>query len=245
MFVVRIDRRQVMAIGLALFFVGVVMAGEAWTSRRAVQGSAELAEAGRYLRGRVVAVDPGHGGHDPGAVVGSTLEKDLVLAISLKLQAVLEQQGATVVMTRTRDVSLGGAIRTDLGRRVNLAKEQGANVYVSIHANKDSCRCWGAQTFYQKDGKPAGRELATAIQGQLRRLTPTTRSALAADYYVLREFPAPAAMVEVGFLTDPRERARLLDPGYQQTVVTAVALGLADFFRAQVPEAAAQGSIGR
>ena len=241
----RFALRQVALAGLALFLLGL-LARTAWTGRPAVAAmQAQLSDSGRYLKGVVVIVDPGHGGHDPGAVVDGTLEKHIVLDIAQSLKGMLEQHGAKVVLTRDSDRSLGGPIREDLSRRVAMIKDHKAAVYVSIHANKDSCNCWGAQTFYQKKGMPAGKNLAEAIQGQLRRLTPTTRVALAADYYVLRTSPVPAAMVEVGFLTNAKEKAQLQDPAYQRTVATAVALGLADFFKGQVPQADAGGSIGQ
>lgn len=240
----RVFPRQVVIIGL-VFLLVMAVAYTATAQRQAGQVQAELASSGRYLKGTVVIVDPGHGGEDPGAVVGETLEKNIVLQVSLQLKQVLEQQGVTVVLTRAEDRSLGGPIREELGKRVALADQHKAHVYVSIHANKDSCNCWGAQTFYQKDGLPAGKELAFAIQSQLKELTPTTRGALPADYFVLRNSPVPAAMVEVGFLTNAREHRQLQDPAYQRTVASAIALGLADFFKAQVPDANAGGSVGR
>ncbi|MDB4896110.1 MAG: N-acetylmuramoyl-L-alanine amidase [Firmicutes bacterium] len=236
--------RQAAIAGLALLLMAAVVR-TAWTGARTVMVDAQLKDAGRWLRGRVLVLDPGHGGDDPGAVVRGTLEKHLVLEIGLTLKRLLEEQGATVVMTRDEDVDLGGPIREELGRRVALVGQHGAHVYVSIHANKDGCNCWGAQTFYQKDGMPAGQELALAIQNRLRKLTPTTRVALPANYFVLRTSPVAAAMVEVGFLTNAHEQGQLKDPAYQRTLATAMALGLADFFRSQVPEGRAEGGIGR
>lgn len=235
--------RQVAVAGLALFLVGL-LARTALTARMTTAVQADLEGARPWLAGMVIIVDPGHGGDDPGAVVGDTLEKKLVLEIGLKLKETLEAEGAKVILSRDTDVSLGGPIREELGKRVALIEKHNANVYVSIHANKDGCNCWGAQTFYQKNGLPQGKELAVAIQNQLRRLTPTTRVALPADYFVLRTAPVPAAMVEVGFLTNAKERGRLQDGAYQKTVAAAIALGLADYFRGRAPGAKAEGSVG-
>lgn len=236
--------RQVAIAGLALFLLSVTVR-VVLSARETVAAAADLTAAGQYLKGMVIVVDPGHGGWDPGAVVGDTEEKFIVLDIAKQLKAMLEQQGARVVLTREDDSTFSRRIREDLARRVALVEEHKANLYVSVHANKDGCKCWGAQTFYQRNGAPAGKELAAAIQNQLRRLTPTTRVALAADYYVLRTSPVPAAMVEVGFLTHAPERERLKDPTYQGTVASAIALGLADYLRSQVPDARAKGSIGQ
>ncbi len=240
----RVLSRQVAAAGLALFVL-IMMVRAAWTEARSVMVRAELDQAARWLRGAVIVLDPGHGGDDPGAVVGKTLEKTLTLQIAFQLKQVLEAQGARVILTRSRDEDLGGPIREELARRVALVDRHKAHIFVSVHANKDHCRCWGAQTFYQKDGMPAGQQMALLIQRRLREMTPTTRSALPADYFVLRTSPVPSAMVEVGFLTHEPERRRLMEPDYQQTLARAIALGLADFFRSQVPEAESQGHIGR
>lgn len=236
--------RQVAMVGLA-FMLLVLLTGRVWTHYQATHVVVHLGDGARWLREAVVVVDPGHGGDDPGGVVQGALEKGIVLEIGKALQQVLEANGARVVMTRSTDVNLGGRLREELRRRVALVDQHKAHVYVSIHANKDRCNCWGAQTFYQGDGKAEGKLLAVAIQDQLRRSTPTTRVPLSADYFVLRNSPVPAAMVEVGFLTNAQEMARLKDPSYQRTLATAIALGVSDFFRNQIPEAKAGGSIGK
>lgn len=221
--------RQATLVGLVVFFLGTAvrvawLAGEPY---RAATAELRLAEA--ELQGLVIVVDPGHGGDDPGAVVKGTREKEITLNVSLMLKQLLEQYGAKVVMTRTTDEDLGGKIREELAKRVALVEQNGGHLYISVHANRDTCYCWGAQTFYQKGGMAEGKALATAIQGRLRELTPTTRQALAADYFVLRTAPVPATVVEVGFLTNEKEHARLLDPAYQRTLATAIALGIVDF----------------
>lgn len=236
--------RQVALLGLVFCLVSAVAHGW-WDHRKAAMVLADLSEATRWLQGAVIVVDPGHGGADPGAVVSGTEEKGIVLQIALSLKQMLEQQGATVILTRSKDEDLGGRIKEELAKRVQIVGQHQAMAFVSVHANKDSCRCWGAQTFYQRNGAPAGKELALAIQNRLRKLTPTTRTALAADYFVLRTSPAPAAMVEVGFLSDGAERQRLKDPAYQRTLAAAVTLGIADFFRSQAPDANAGGSLGK
>jgi N-acetylmuramoyl-L-alanine amidase len=236
--------RLIVSVGLALGLL-IFMGQTVWTAGVIIRTDAQLKQAGKWLRGTVILVDPGHGGDDPGAVVGETLEKGIVLSIAKALKQELEAQGAKVVLTRDSDVSLGGPMREELGRRVALVNEHKANLFVSIHANKDRCNCWGAQTFYQKSGMPAGQQLAEALQNQLKRLTDTTRSALPANYFVLRTSPVPAAMVEVGFLTNAKERGLLQDVAYQTRLAKAVTLGLADFIRSQVPEAKAEGLIGR
>ncbi|NLN28451.1 MAG: hypothetical protein GX161_09550 [Firmicutes bacterium] len=186
--------------------------------------------------GRVVVIDPGHGGADPGAVAASgLLEKDVTLAIALHLERLLQGAGVHVVLTRRDDTDLAdphAAVRKtqDLTRRVAVARG-GADLFVSLHANSSPSPLWsGAQTFYSP-GRAPDRRLAERIQARLVSLLgPNRRRAAAADYYVLRESPVPAALVEVGFLSHPEESARLGSPAYQRRVAEAIYLGILDYF---------------
>lgn len=224
---------------LVAFLVGLVGRTVVFASRGMV-AAGEWDGQRQWVAGRVIVLDPGHGGDDPGVVVGSIREKEITLPIAIKTKEVLEAQGAKVVLTRDRDIDLGGKIREELGKRVQLATDHKAEIYVSIHANKLNCNCWGAQTFYQRGGAPQGKALAFALQNQLRKWTPTTRTALEADYFVLRTAPVPATLVEVGFLSSSREAASLQDSAYQGLVANAIALGIADYFKEVGPPAGAE-----
>lgn len=183
----------------------------------------------------VVVVDPGHGGWDPGAVVDGVREKEITLQVALLVKEMLEERDARVILTREDDTHFARSVREDLRQRVALVAEHQADIYLSLHANKDRCNCWGAQTFYQKGGLPEGKILAMAIQNRLRALTETTRYALPADYYVLRNSQVPATIVEMGFLSNPSERERLQQPEYQRTVARAIAEGV-EAYRRQIAE---------
>src|SRR5581483_12114454 len=101
------------------------------------------------LAGKVIVVDPGHGGRDPGAIANGVNEKDVNLAMGMDLKAVLESRGARVVMTRTSDVALGPNTDADLQARVNAAQSAHANAFVSIHANSTPNHDYtGATTYY-------------------------------------------------------------------------------------------------
>jgi len=239
------ERGWLRAAAWGLLLVATLLSGTLGYYRaQAALRQMQLAEAARWLEGRVIVVDPGHGGHDPGAVVAGTEEKGLVLSIALVLKEMLQERGATVILTRETDMHLDPVIRRDLARRAELAERYNADALVSIHANKDTCHCWGAQTFHQR-GDEIGKELAEAIQAQMRRLTPTTREVLPANFYLLRTARVPSALVEVGFLSHPEEVRWLQQPKYQRTLAEAMVLGLADFFRRQVPPARSEGELGR
>ena len=191
------------------------------------------------LSGKTFAIDAGHGGADGGAVSKQgVIEKDLNLAIALYLRDYLQQAGAVVVMTREGDYDLASDdVRTfrkrktaDLLRRVSLIKESNPYAVISIHMNSiPSSKWFGAQTFYHPNNHPDSRVLATFIQDEIKRnLENTTRIANTAEtVYVLKAIEnIPTALVEVGFLSNPGEAARLADAEYQRQVAASIYEGI-------------------
>lgn len=194
------------------------------------------AAAGAPLAGFTVAVDPGHGGYDGGARAhdSGVWEKELTLSIALALEKELSARGAAVILTRTEDICLSedgsgkARKRADLQKRLDLAGEAGADVFLSIHLNEYRSRLEsGPQVFYQK-GADAGRLLAGCIQESLvAQLQPSrVRKANAGDYYVLRNGALPSALVECGFLSNAEEEKKLLSKAYQQQIAAAIANGV-------------------
>lgn len=191
------------------------------------------------LQGKVIVLDPGHGGPDGGARGWRGLEKEINLAVALAAAKMLEDNGARVLLTRSDDRDLSGLppgegprkLR-DLEARVALVNQADADALVSIHANKTQGSWSGAQVFYQPDGpRPEqSRQLAKLIQAELRRLTPTRRQAIPIDQKLLRESRMPAVTVEVGFLSNAEEEGRLLNPAYHRVLAEAISVGLAEFF---------------
>lgn len=209
-----------------------------WPSwRRPPAPSAPVAPAASPLAGWIVAVDPGHGGADGGVRHGDLLEKDVNLAVAEALQDLLERTGARVVMTRSGDQVPLERPRTSLDRRLALAAQAEAAVYVSIHANSyPDPRQFGAQTFFDPNSAES-RRLATLIQQELVVAHPDNyRSALAADFYVLRNSPCPAVLVEVGFLSNPDDRRRLAQPQWRARLAAAILRGLERFAEGEMPD---------
>ncbi|NLM95623.1 MAG: hypothetical protein GX165_08655 [Firmicutes bacterium] len=187
--------------------------------------------------GRVI-IDPGHGGADPGAVgSGGLAEKDVTLAIAQALGAMLEEKGIEVLYTRRDNGALAdpegapmGRSRQDIIRRGSLARSQGGGVLISIHASgAPEPVLSGAQTFYLPNDN-RGRHLAILIQNELlNRLGPNHRQARAASFQILRDAGVPAALVEVGFLSNPREERLLGDPEHQRQIAGAIGSGVIRF----------------
>lgn len=190
------------------------------------------------LAGTVIAIDPGHGGKDGGAVSsnGEVIEKDVTLAVSLYLRDFLQQSGAYVVMTREedRDLASPGADRQrkrkseDARNRVKLINESSPDFLVSIHVNSIPSPKWsGAQTFYYPGFKES-HEMSYLIQDEIRRvLSNTERSpSKTDDVFIIREVQCPAVLVEVGFVSNKKEANRLQSSEYQKALANAIYQGI-------------------
>lgn len=205
--------------------------------------TADVRAAVPALTGKIIVIDPGHGGVDPGAVADGVKEKEITLAVALELRDLLTQAGARPLLTRESDVDLRDRAlpeytnkrRGELAARVQLVAEHGAHLFISIHANKFGNRSpWrGAQVFYDPRGKPEGPILARMLQEELQEQTGTRRVARPIEQFVLERSPVPAATVEVGFLSNPDEAKLLQDPSYQKKLAYAIFAGLARYLAAQ------------
>jgi len=191
------------------------------------------------VSGRTVAIDAGHGGPDSGARGKSGIrEKHINLHIALELRALLGRAAVYTVMTREADHDLiddgeditGSRKRAELERRATLVNDSSPDIFVTIHSNSFPEPQWsGAQVFYNPVSDE-GRALAVHIQAQLiQHLGPNTRKARPADIYLLRRVKAPSALVEVGFLSNPREERLLSDPTYRVRVAEAIYHGIIDY----------------
>lgn len=189
---------------------------------------------------KIIVIDAGHGGIDPGANRPGVQEKDINLAIALKLKEILHQQGFKVVLSRQSDVELSpecdnekvrGRYHRDLAARVEMVEESDADLFVSIHANAVSNGSrHGAEVFYAPKST-TGKELAKAIQNELCNVAKVNRTAMPADYFVLRRNKIPAVLVEVGYITNSQERLLLQSSEYQQEVASAIAKGICQFYQ--------------
>ncbi|KUK82765.1 MAG: N-acetylmuramoyl-L-alanine amidase, partial [Pelotomaculum thermopropionicum] len=231
------------------FVVLVLLAGASFFTARFIIARVERQPAENLsaaVAGKVIVVDPGHGGVDPGVTGKSgVLEKNINLAVAGKLASYLGQAGAMVLMTREADVDLSdpgttGLLaqkRQDLERRVALANENRADLYLSIHVNSypfpDRC---GARTFVQS-GAAGALEAARLIQAELARVVKNTDLVTGeVDYYITRSTLMPAVIVDIGFLSNEREEKLLQDPAYQSAVAWAVYAGTAGYFAGRAAE---------
>lgn len=192
---------------------------------------------------KVIVIDVGHGGNDPGKVsADGTQEKDVNLEIAKYLKDYLIAQDYTVYLTRETDCGLydeGASNKktSDLRNRILFFQEKNATLMVSIHQNSYSDTIQhGAQTFYYSTSEPS-KLLAETIQSSLLKLDNTnTRAAKSSDsYYLLKNSSMPAVIVECGFLSNPEETAKLTDPNYQKKLAYAISLGICEYDNKKSP----------
>jgi len=181
---------------------------------------------------RVIIVDSGHGGYDVGAVgILGTREKDITLQVAERLARRLSRDGALVVLTREEDKDFvtpgpGTNKKRDLDARLEIIERKNPEIVVSIHVNSFGSQWSGAQTFF-RPGSEQSAELARLIQAELKAATNTNREAITIDTsYLLNNINVPGCIVELGFLSNPQEEKRLIDPAYQEQLAEAIYRGI-------------------
>ncbi|WP_209020939.1 peptidoglycan-binding protein [Evansella clarkii] len=179
------------------------------------------------LRGKVIMLDPGHGDTDPGAIAGGMRESELVLDISLRAKRLLENQGATVIMTRSTDVFL------TLSQRASLANGSNADVFVSVHANAFNGTANGTETFWNNRNQAANSEkLAHTLQNAtVQKMGTNYRRVDQANYTVITSTRIPSALLEVGFMDHSGDAAKLRQSSYRDRSAEAIVEGLINYFR--------------
>jgi len=183
------------------------------------------------LAGKVIVVDPGHGGHDGGAKSGGVREKDLNLKIGKLIAQELAEQGATVIMTRKTDVFIS------LSQRAKIANASNADLFISTHINSTggSGSQSGTITFHHK-GKPVGRLLAECIHNEIGKVNGLPDIGVWSDgkiyksgFAVLRQTKMPGVLLELGFINHSRDRNRMVTQDFQTNVAAAVVRGIKVF----------------
>ncbi|WP_165859365.1 N-acetylmuramoyl-L-alanine amidase [Desulfofundulus salinus] len=191
-----------------------------------------IPDPGDVLRDVVIAVDPGHGGPDPGALGNGLREKDITLKMALRVAELLSARGARPLLTRSGDYDVGLYERTDMANRA------GADLFVSIHINANvNPAVQGTATYILSPaggGDPNRREesrkLAGYIQAQLvQRLGLENDGVLEANFAVLRTSLMPAVLVEVAYISNPREAALLTQDWFVEETAQGIVQGIVDY----------------
>ncbi|SFM00995.1 MULTISPECIES: N-acetylmuramoyl-L-alanine amidase [Sporomusaceae] len=173
-----------------------------------------------------IVIDPGHSGPvEPGACAVGIRECDVVLAIAKLLAEQLADAGHEIILTRTGDIATD-----DLGFRAELANVNGADVFISIHANSAASPAAHGTEVYHYPGSEWGRRLAVCLQARLvAELNTADRGVKEANFQVLRETDCPAVLAEVAFISNEADRSLLTSYAGQLAAAVAMAGGLADY----------------
>ena len=196
------------------------------------------------ITNKTIVLDAGHGGIDSGTSSDdkTIFEKDINLAITLKLKELIESSGGLVVLTRDDDSSLyeeSGNKTTrqkyneNLKNRKKIADESNADMFISIHLNYfTQSKYYGAQTFYPESNKD-GKALASCIQNEFKRVVDNSNNRVIKprnDLYLLKDCKIPSALIECGFLSNEKEAKLLNDEEYQEKIAWAIYSGIQKYF---------------
>lgn len=214
------------SVTLTLFFKGCTTKA---------QGQKSAPEK-KPLSERVVVIDPGHGGSDPGACRADVLEKDINLAIAQRMAKHLPSYRVKLTRQQDGDFVPGGAYtkeaeREDLTRRIKISRAAKGEVFVSIHVNTGEGQDRGALVYYPPTSSDSTR-LAQLVQKEVNGLPGASRKKARPDqFYLFENLQIPVILVETGWLCSPEERARLQDPAYQDQMAAAISRGIHRFMQ--------------
>ena len=192
---------------------------------------------------KTVVIDAGHGEPDGGATTSDGIsEADINLKIAFKVEELLKKGGMNVVMTRKDENSIcdesantiNEKKNSDIKKRVEIANNSNADIYVSIHLNKiPQKNYWGWQTFYQSKSEYS-KKLASCIQDALNISisNENKRVTLKLDNtYIMKNVEIPTTTVECGFLSNDNEKKKLITDDYQSKLAWGIYSGIMEYFR--------------
>lgn len=189
----------------------------------------------QVLEGRVICIDAGHGGFDPGATYKDLKETDINLEYAHLLKSELEEEGATVYLTRYDDYDLStnnyNHKRSDILNRIKIIKDISPDIFISIHLNADSSNRWnGAQTFYNSVNEN-NMLLAESIQKKFKQINITKRNIKKDNsIFLLKNLDVTGVLIELGFITNNVDRMNLVSDAYQKKLVNTIVKGIRDYF---------------
>ncbi len=190
---------------------------------------------------KIVIIDAGHGGEDPGAVGSNgVFEKDINLAIALEMGKSFEEKGYVVVYTRTDDRLLyteeenvhGIRKISDLKNRCKIAERYPESIFVSLHVNSfGSSKYSGLQVYYSPNSE-SSRELADVVQDRVVSDIQNDNSRKiksGKDIYILENISNTSVLIECGFISNDEECKKLSEKEYQKELSFSIVCGIIDY----------------
>ena len=203
-----------------------------------VEALSEEIEFSKGIKGKKIVIDPGHGGEDSGAIGPSgATEKSITLQIAKEVEKMLKEAGAKVIMTRTTDTEVSPKHRQatdidELQARCDVANKAKADIFISIHMDSFTSReASGTTGYYYTKGSAASKRLAALIQSNLvSQLKTTSRGVKTCNFYVVKHTKMPATLIEVAFVSNPKEEKLLTSKKGVQKAAVGIVNGISDFF---------------
>ena len=189
------------------------------------------------LVGKLIIIDPGHGGKDPGSIYKEEYEKEYNLDFAFYLKRSLENLGSTVIMTRAGDYDLSNPSsssrkRSDFNNRIKLINDNLADMYISLHMNYlNDSKYYGGQVFYS-NSKLDNEELAKTVQKYLNDFFSLKKDykKIGNDKYMFNKIERPGVLIEYGFMSSYKDRSNLKNKNYKQELAQTIAKSIVDYF---------------
>lgn len=232
-------KNYIVIIALVMFEFGFIIQGsdnsvyaccDEKTSNANIVLNVQSKEVSAFDQNAVIVIDPGHGGYDGGSLGNGFIEKDLTLEISKRVGDILKKRSITVIYTRNDDEWYWTEDNEeDLAYRVSIAKQQKANLFLSIHLNSSDPGISGLEVWTSFN-KPSSYQFAQNIQMQLTRLAYTEDRGLKNQddnsLYVLENNDVPSALVELGFITSSNDIDYITSEDGKEAIANAIADGV-------------------
>ncbi|MBU3114849.1 N-acetylmuramoyl-L-alanine amidase family protein [Clostridium lacusfryxellense] len=181
---------------------------------------------------KILVLDAGHGGYDPGSI-GSKgiMEKDITLAIALKVGVILKENNIDVVYTRkSDDVAWPANVKQDLAARADISNNRDADLFISIHLNSfKQENVKGTETFYSNESLK-GKEVAQLIHNQiLKDVGFVDRGLRGETFSIFRNVKATTVLLELGYISNKNDEMLLNNSYYQEKLAKAIAEGALNY----------------
>ena len=191
---------------------------------------------GGGIKGKIITLDPGHGGSDPGAIGASGLkEKQITLEISMRVKELLEKEGAKVYMTRTTDVDVYGpnaSDRAELQARVNVAEKNNSDLFLSLHINSSVNKSVVGFSSYYYPKTDNDLKIAKAIQDKFaKNFGVDNLGVRQANFYVVKRCSMPATLLEMCFISNPKEEKLMKGRWFQKKTARLIVEGVENYFK--------------
>lgn len=190
---------------------------------------------GGGIKDKIITLDPGHGGSDPGAIGASGLkEKQITLEISMRVKELLEKEGAKVYMTRTTDKDVyapNASDRAELQARVNVAEKHNSDLFLSLHINSSVNKSVGGFSSYYYPKTDNDLKIAKTIQDKFaKNFGVDNLGVRQANFYVVKRCSMPATLLEMCFISNPKEEKLMKSKWFQKKTARLIVEGVKNYF---------------